>query len=135
MGDQDHRILLDTASFLNSQLRMTNNENLKNKALLKTNKLNGLKTVLQDIKDATETYNREFMEKEKELKNSPNTKTFTTLQDWSLFILISGYAVFSLLIFIYIIRFSNAPILLSFGLMIVSTIIVVLLTFLIQRYA
>lgn len=135
MSDQELRILLDTASFLNSQLQITNNQHLKDKALLKTNKLNGLKTVLQDIKDATETYNREFMEKEKELKNSPSTKTFTTLQDWSLFILISGYAVFSLIIFIYILRFSTSPILLSVGLMIVSTIIIVLLTYLIQRYA
>jgi len=135
MSDQEFRILLDTASFLNSQLQITNNENLKNKAILKTNKIKGLKTVLQDIKDATETYNREFMEKEKELKNTPNTKLFSTLQDWSLFVLVSGYAVFSLLIFIYILRFSTAPVLLSAGLMIVSTIIIVLLTYLIQRYA
>ena len=135
MSDQELRILLDTASFLNSQLQITNNENLKNKAILKTNKIKGLKTVLQDIKDATETYNREFMEKEKELKNTPNTKLFSSLQDWSLFILVSGYAVFSLLIFIYILRFSTAPVLLSAGLMIVSTIIIVLLTYLIQRYA
>lgn len=130
-----HRILLNTASFLNSQLQIANDNTLKNKALLKTNKIKGLQTVLQDIKDATETYNREFMEREKELSNNPNPKTFTTLQDWSLFILFAGYAVFSLLIFIYIIRFSKAPIILSVGFMIVSTVLVVLFTFLIQRYA
>ena len=135
LTDDQLKIMLDTASFLNSQLQMTNDQNLKNKTLLKTNKLKGLQTVLQDIKDATETYNREFMEKEKELKNNPNPKTFNSLQDWSLFILFSGYAVFSLLMFIYIIRFSTAPLLLSVGLIIVSTIIVVLLTFLLQRYA
>lgn len=135
LTDEQLKIMLDTASFLNSQLQMTNDQNLKNKTLLKTNKLKGLQTVLQDIKDATETYNREFMEKEKELRNNPNPKTFNSLQDWSLFIMFSGYAVFTLFMFIYIIRFSTAPLLLSVGLIIVSTIIVVLLTFLIQRYA
>ena len=75
------------------------------------------------------------MEKEKELKNNPTPKAFNSLQDWSLFILFSGYAVFSLFMFIYTIRFSTAPLLLSVGLIIVSTIIIVLLTFLIQRYA
>ena len=133
--DLDNRNMLDTASFLVSQMEMANDNRLKNKALLKTNKIKGLKTVLQDIKDATETYNREFLEREKALRNAPPQKAFTTLQDWSLFILFSGYAVFSLMMFIYVIRFSKAPILLSVGLMIVSTIIVVLLTFLIQRYA
>lgn len=135
MADQDLRILLDTATFLNSQLQMSNDNNLKNRALLKTNKLKGLQTVLSDIKDATETYNREFMEKEKELSNNPNPKTFTTLQDWSLFTLFSGYAAFSLLIFIYIIRFSRAPVLLSIGFIFTSAILAVLFTFLIQRYA
>jgi hypothetical protein len=135
LTDDQLKIMLDTASFLNSQLQMTNDQNLKNKTLLKTNKLKGLQTVLQDIKDATETYNREFMEKEKELRNNPNPKAFNSLQDWSLFIMFSGYALFSLFMFIYIIRFSTAPLLLSVGLIIVSTIIVVLLTFLIQRYA
>lgn len=135
MSDENSRILLDTATFLNSQLQMSNDNNLRNSAILKTNKLKGLQTVLQDIKDATETYNREFVEREKELSNNINTKTFSTLQDWSLFILFSGYAVFSVLIFIYIIRFSRAPMLLSVGLMIISAIIVVLLTYLIQRYA
>lgn len=135
MTDLDNRNMLDTASFLVSQLEMANDNRLKNKALLKTNKLNGLKTVLGDIKDATETYNREFIEKELALKNVPTQKAFTTMQDWSLFILFSGYAAFSLIIFIYIIRFSRAPVLLSAGLMIVSAIIVVLLTFIIQRYA
>jgi hypothetical protein len=134
LGDDQLKIMLDTASFLNSQLQMSNDQNLKNKTLLKTNKLKGLQTVLNDIKDATETYNREFMEKEKELKNNPNPKTFNSLQDWSLFILFSGYAVFTLLMFIYTIRFSKGPLLLSVALIIVSTIIVVLLTFLIQRY-
>lgn len=127
--------MLDTGSFLNSQLQMANDTILKNKALLKTNKLKGLQTVLQDIKDATETYNREFMEREKELANNPTVKTFTNLQDWSLFVLVSGYASFTLLMFIYILRFSKAPVLLSAGLIITSSILLILITYLIQRYA
>ena len=134
LSDVQYKIMLDTGSFLNSQIQMANDNTIKNKALLKKNKIKGLQTVLQDIKDATETYNREFMEREKDLNNNPPKKVFTTLQDWSLFILFSGYAVFSLFIFIYIIRLSNAPMILSVGLLIVSAIIVTLLTFLIQRY-
>lgn len=135
MTDLVYRNMLDTATFLTSQIQMANDNRLKNKALLKTNKIKGLQTVLQDIKDATETYNREFIEREKELSNAPPKKAFTSLQDWSLFILFGGYAVFTLVMFVYILRFSKAPVLLSVGLLIVSTIIVVLLTFLIQRYA
>lgn len=133
--DLEYRTMLDTASFLASQLQMANDNRLKNKAMLKTNKIKGLQTVLQDIKDATETYNREFLEKEAALKNAPPKKAFTNLQDWSLFVLFGGYAVFSLIMFIYILRFSRAPVLLSVGLLIISAIIIVLLTFLIQRFA
>lgn len=132
--DLQAKIMLDTASFLNSQLQMSTDQRLQKKTLLKTNKIIGLKTVLQDIKDATETYNREFIEREKALKNNPNEKTFTNLQDWSLFILFAGYAVFTVFIFIYIIRFSKAPLLLGSSLIIISAIIITLLTFIIQTY-
>jgi hypothetical protein len=132
--DLQAKIMLDTASFLNSQLQMSTDQRLQKKTMLKTNKINGLKTVLQDIKDATETYNREFIEREKALKNNPNEKTFTNLQDWSLFIMFGGYAVFSVFIFIYIIRFSKAPLLLGASLIIISAIMITLITFIIQTY-
>lgn len=132
--DLQAKIMLDTASFLNSQLQMSTDQRLQKKTLLKTNKIIGLKTVLQDIKDATETYNREFIEREKALKNNPNEKVFNNLQDWSLFILFAGYAVFTVFIFIYIIRFSKAPLLLGSSLIIISAIIITLLTFIIQTY-
>jgi len=132
--DLQAKIMLDTASFLNSQLQMSSDQRLQKKTMLKTNKIIGLKTVLQDIKDATETYNREFIEREKALKNNPTEKTFTNLQDWSLFILFAGYAVFSVFIFIYIIRFSKAPLLLGASLIIISAIIITLITYIIQTY-
>ena len=133
MADTNLRILLDTASVLNSRLAIQNQDDLKSKTLLKKESVEGKNVILQDIKDATETYNREFMEREKDIESN-NIQPITTIQDYSLMILFSGFAFFVIIGLVYVLRFSKAPIILSILYMVMISIIYVFLVFLIQRY-
>ena len=126
VADLDLKNLLDTATFLNNRLKIGNDTAHITEEINKNNNSLELKKVeLENIKDATETYNREFIERE---NNMPVKKVFTNVQDWSLFILFAGYILFSLGILIYIFRFSRMPVLVSIVFMILASI------FMIQRY-
>ena len=131
-SDLQLRLLLDTASYLNSKLEIQNQDDLKNKTLFKKESLDGQKVILSDIKDAIETYNREYIEREENL-DSTSIPTFTTIQDYSLFIFFGGFAVFNLAILVYIFRFSNYAFALAMGFMLLVSLIYVFLVFVIQR--
>ena len=133
MADTNLRILLDTASVLNSKLAIQNQQDLKSKTLLKRESVEGKKVILEDIKDAIETYNREFLEREKDA-DSITTQPISSIQDYSLIVLFSGFALFVIIGLVYILRFSKAPIMLSIAYMIMISMIYVFLVFLIQRY-
>jgi hypothetical protein len=134
MAHTDLRILLDTASVLNSRLAIQNQEDLKSKTLLKKESVEGKKTILQDIKDAIETTNREFIEREKEVDSESQVSKITTMQDYSLLILFGGFAVFVINGLIFILTNSKAPIMVSVAYMILVALIYVFLVFIIQRY-
>jgi hypothetical protein len=134
MGDTNLRILLDTASVLNARLAIQNQEDLKSKTLLKKESVEGKNVILQDIKDAIETYNREFIEREKNIESGLISEKITSIQDYSLILLFSGFAFFVVIGLIYILRFSKAPIVLSIAYMILITLLYVFLVFIIQRY-
>ena len=134
MSDANSRILLDTASVLNSRLSIQNLQDLKSKTLLKKESVEGKKVILQDIKDGIETYNREFIEREKDIDSGEIKEKITTVQDYSLIILFSGFAFFILIGLIYILRFSKAPVVLSIGYMVLSVLVYIFLVFIIQRY-
>jgi hypothetical protein len=132
VADIDLKKLLDTATFLNNRLKIGNDTaHISEEINTNNNSIELKKVELQNIKDATETYNREFIERE---NNMPAKKAFTNIQDWSLFILFSGYIAFSLGILIYIFRFSRMPILVSIIFMILASILMILFIFMIQRY-
>lgn len=133
MGDANLRILLDTASVLNARLAIQNQESLKSKTLLKKESIEGKKVILQDIKDAIETYNREFIEREKDI-NSNDTEPITSMQDYSLMILFSGFALFVVIGLIFILYKSKAPVMLSIAYMLLITLVYIFIVFLIQRY-
>jgi hypothetical protein len=133
MGDTNLRILLDTASVLNARLAIQNQEDLKSKTLLKKESIEGKKVILQDIKDAIETYNREFIEREKDI-NSNSIEPITSMQDYSLMILFSGFALFVVLGLVFILHKSKAPIMLSIAYMFLISFVYIFLVFLIQRY-
>ena len=105
---------------------------LKNKTLLKKESLEGQKIILLDLKDAVETYNREYIERESDL-NTVSKVTFTSIQDYSLFIFFAGFALFNLAILIYIFRFSNYPFIMGASFMFLITLMYVFLVFIIQR--
>ena len=132
--DANLRLLLENALYLTSKIALGNDT--ANAAIIesKRNDTNVKKVKLQDLKDAISTYNREFVERESELAQNGPKNMFSTLQDWSLFILFSSYAVFSLSILIYIFRFSTAPVILGIGFMILSTLLYTLFVFMIQRF-
>jgi hypothetical protein len=132
MSDLPLRQLLDTASFLNSKLEIQNQEDLKNKTLLKKESLEGQKVILEDLKDGIETYNREYLEREADLNNT-TTPVFNNVQDYSLFIFFAGFALFNLAVLVYIFRFSHYPFMLGISFMFLITIIYVFLVFIIQR--
>ena len=132
MSDLPLRQLLDTAAYLNSKLEIQNQEDLKNKTLLKKDSIEGQKVVLQDIKDAIETYNREYIERESDVDSKPQP-VFNSFQDYSLFIFFAGFALFNLGTLVYILRFSHYPFLLSIAFMFSIAFIYVLIMFIIQR--
>ena len=134
VGDTNLRLLLDTASYLNSRLTVQNQEDLHSKTFLKEESIEGKRVILQDIKDSTETYNREYIEREKDLEANPVKNTLTSIQDYSLFILFGGFAIFVITIYVYILYYSNSPIIMSIMYLLLIAFIYVLLVFLIQRY-
>jgi len=133
-SDQQLRLLLDTASYLNSKLTIQNQEDLNSKTLLKKGSVEGKKIILQDINDATETYNREYIEREKDLEENPVKNTFSSIQDYSLLILFSGLAVFVITILVYILSYSNSPVIMTLMYLFIMTFIYILIVFLIQRF-
>jgi hypothetical protein len=134
MGDANTRLLLDTASYLNSRLTVQNQEDLHSKTFLKEESIEGKRVILQDIKDSIETYNREYIEREKDSQTNPSKNTLTSIQDYSLFILFAGFAIFVITVFIYILYYSNSPVVMSIMYLLAITFVYVLLVFLIQRY-
>ena len=134
MADTNLRILLDTASVLNSRLALQNQNDLKSKTLLKKESVEGKKVILEDIKDAIETNNREFIEREKDVNSDNESSKITTMQDYSLLILFSGFALFVINGLVYILTNSKAPIMVSVVYMILVALIYVFLVFIIQRY-
>ena len=129
------KILIDTAIYLNNQIKLGEaNNNIFNKQMsqnsdsMKTNQV-----VLQDIKDAIETKNREFLEREIELSTN-GIKKDLTLQDWCLTILYGGYALFSFLLLIYI--FKNVQNAFMYGslYLVLTFILYTCFIFVIQRY-
>ena len=101
-SDQQLRMLLDTATYLNSKLTIQNQEDLNSKTLLKKESVEGKKVILQDIKDATETYNREYIEREQDLDANPIKNTLSSVQDYALLILFSGFGLFVIAMLVYI---------------------------------
>lgn len=102
------KILIDTAIYLNNQIKLGQvNNSIFNKQMsqnsdsIKTNHV-----VLQDIKDAINTKNREFLEREEDISVN-GIKKSVTLQDWSVSILYCGYGLFSLLLLIYIFKYKE----------------------------
>jgi len=134
MGDANTRLLLDTASYLNSRLTVQNQEDLHSKTFLKEESIEGKRVILQDIKDSIETYNREYIEREKDSQTNPSKNTLTSIQDYSLFILFAGFAIFVITVFVYILYYSNSPVVMSIMYLLAITFVYVLLVFLIQRY-
>jgi hypothetical protein len=132
--DLELKNLLNTCIYLNSKISIGENTNTQ---ILIDNKNKDIKTqkvVLQDLKDAISTYNQEFLERETELSQNIKKPMFSNLQDWSLFVLFSGYAVFSLAILIYIFRFSKIPVMLGCAFVLFSTLLYTLFVFMIQRF-
>jgi hypothetical protein len=134
MGDTNLRILLDTASVLNARLAIQNQQDLKSKTLLKKESIEGKKVILQDIKDAVETYNREFLEREKDIESGLITEKINTIQDYSLVVLFSGFAFFVIIGLVFILLKSKAPVVLGITYMVLVTLLYVFLVFIIQRY-
>ena len=133
--------LLNTAIFLNERVNI--GENLNSETGTITNQIDSNnksvsenKVLLQDIKDAIETKNREYLEREQDIKNNGVPKT-TTLQDWSLGVMYSGIALFSFFFLIYIFVPSNGvqnAFLLGIGYLILIAILFISIVFVIQRY-
>lgn len=129
------KILIDTANYLNNQIKLGEaNNNIFNKQMSQNSdskKMN--QVILQDIKDAIETKNREFLEREIEISTN-GIKKDLTLQDWSLTILYGGYTLFSLLLLIYI--FKNVVNAFMYGslYLVLTFILYTCFIFVIQRY-
>lgn len=136
MGSTEQtKILIDTAIYLNNQIKLGeannkifNKQMSQNSDSMKTNQV-----VLQDIKDAIETKNREYLEREIEMSTNGIKKSLT-VQDWSLTILYGGYGLFSLLLLIYI--FKNVENAFMYGslYLVLTFILYTCLMFVIQRY-
>jgi hypothetical protein len=130
--DLDLFNLLNTAKYLNNRLKIGNDTAHISEEINKNNSsLQLKKDTLQNIKDATETYNREFIERENSM---PAKKIFSTVQDWSLFILFAGYMAFSLGVLIYIFRFSRMPVFVSILYLLLASVLGILFVFMIQRF-
>jgi hypothetical protein len=126
--------LLNNAKYLNDRLLIASDTRTASQIIERENDIYVQKTVLSDIQDGIETYNREFIERENELVNKPNKKMFYNLQDWGLFILFGGYFGFSLAILIYIFLYSKKPLLLGCIFMFITAMLTTLIVFMIQRF-
>jgi len=133
MTTVDTKSLLNTASYLNSLLFNETNTYLSSKIENNKNNIDAQEVVLEDLKDAVATYNREFIELERSTANKPISK-FSTLQDWSLLVFFVGFASFSLAVFIYIILHSRVPILLGVSYLFLNTVLYTFIVFIIQRF-
>ena len=95
--------------------------------------------ILHDIKDAIETKNREFLEREQDIRTN-GLKKSVSFQDWSVSILYTGYGLFSLLLLIYIFTYTeNISILQNafvYGIiyLVLTMILYTTAMFVIQRY-
>ena len=129
------KILIDTAIYLNNQIKLGQaNNNIFNKQMSQNSdsmKMN--QVILQDIKDAIETKNREFLERQTEISTN-GIKKDLTVQDWSLTILYGGYTLFSFLLLIYI--FKNVVNAFMYGslYLVLTFILYTCFIFVIQRY-
>jgi hypothetical protein len=125
--------LLDTAIYLNDRLSIGSDTQLASRVSSKKNDIQTQKIVLQDIKDAIETYNREFIERDNELVQKP-VNFLNNTQDYSLFILFAGYGAFSLAVLIYIMLYSRRSLILSVVFVFIAVLLYVLFVFMIQRF-
>jgi len=125
--------LLDTAIYLNDKLKIGQDTSLATKVAAKKNDIETQKVVLQDLRDAIETYNREFIERDNEMIQKPKSFLNNT-QDYSLFILFAGYGVFSLAILVFILLNSKRALLLSMIFLVVAVLLYVLFVFMVQRF-
>jgi len=138
ISNDNLKTLLNTASYLNEKLVIgaANTATYNGQISLNSTSVEGNRVILQDIKDAIETKNREYLEREIDIKKNGIPKT-TSLQDWSLALLYSGFGLFSLLILIYIFLPSNNvnnAFWVASGYMVLVAIMFVSGMFVIQRY-
>jgi ABC-type multidrug transport system fused ATPase/permease subunit len=125
--------LLDTASYLNDRLSIGTDTTLAQKVNEKKNSIESQKVVLQDLRDAIETYNREFIERDNEMIQKPKNFLNNT-QDYSLFIMFVGYGVFCLGILVYIMIYSKRATLLSMIFVVLAVLLYTLFVFMVQRF-
>uniref|UniRef100_A0A6C0D6H5 Uncharacterized protein n=1 Tax=viral metagenome TaxID=1070528 RepID=A0A6C0D6H5_9ZZZZ len=125
--------LIDTALYLNDRLSIGNQTNLADKVNSKKSDIETQKIVLQDLRDAIETYNREFIERDNELVQKP-ANFLNNTQDYSLFILFAGYGVFCVSVLIYIMLYSKKAMLLTMMFVVIAVLLYVLFVFMIQRF-
>ena len=125
--------LLDNAQALLDRLNIVSRSDIQLVIEEKKNTVAGQQSTLQDINDAKETYRREYLEREAQLKNY-SAPLFGTLQDWSLFILFSGYAIFMVSMLIYIIMYSHEKLLMASTFIGLSTLLGIVFVFVIQRF-
>lgn len=102
-SNDSYRTLLNTASFLNDKVSIgiANNTPFNNQISENSTSIEQNRVILEDIRDAIETKNKEFLDRSLDIKKNGVPKT-QTLQDWSLIILYSGIGIFSFLLLIYI---------------------------------
>ena len=129
------KILVDTAIYLNNQIKLGQvNNNIFNKQMSQnSDSVKSNSVVLQDIKDAIETKNREFLEREQDMTTNGIKKNLT-LQEWSLIVLYSGYGLFSLLLLIYIFKNSDNAFIYGSLYLVLTMILYTCMIFVIQRY-
>lgn len=98
-----YRTLLNTASFLNDKVSIgiSNTLSFNNQISENSTSVQQNRVILEDIKDAIETKNKEFLDRSIHIKNNGVPK-IQTLQDYSLIILYSGIGIFSFLLLVYI---------------------------------
>ena len=129
-------INLWTALYLNNKLLLgiANNTAYTNQISVNSNSIEQNKVILQDIKDAIQTKNREYLEHENDI-NTNGVPKILTLQDWSLSILYAGIGLFSFLILIYIFKNVNNSFMVAIGYLVLVMILFICGIFIIQRYA
>ena len=139
LSDTNTSILLNTLDFLANKIKIgeANTSSFMTQIQNNTFSVEKNQIILQDIKDAIETKNNEYLQREKDINKNgvPNTMT---LQDWSLALLYSGVGLFSFLFLVYIfIPANNVPnaFLLGVGYVLLLSILFICGVFIIQRYA